>query len=1216
MGEKNIMKNTKTRRFISKTLSGFTIFNVILAQILVGVFVFTNTALAASSGPNNPSSVVNDSSIGSFDWSNPSNAKTDNGSRATVYLSHANNASRYLKATNFGFSISSSAIINGIEVKVERSQNSGHTLRVFDNSVRLVKNGVTVATSEKSTGTAWPTYDAVITYGGPTDTWGQTWTGADINATNTGFAISAIHDNTDNDRTPQVDYISMKVYYTDSTPENTLSACSDGIDNDGDTFIDLADSDCASFKPKLTVTKLIFGGTKTILDFPLFIDQTQVTSGVQNTLNAAGPYTVSETLSAHYNGVIAGDCNSSGAITLAVGDVKTCTVTNTYVPYCGDGNVDPAQVCEVNDPPQDCTTDDGYSGVQTCLGDCSGWSDCVPQEWCGDGFINDAEECDGQAGVPEHYTCTGQCTLQYVPYCGDEIVNQQSEECDGEDGVSEHYTCTEECTLEYIPYCGDGNIDPGETCELPGTPDCLYCQQPTSQCDGTKTQTRDIYGNCDVNCGCVEDVWSAPVCMKDSCGATCAVNPDCDDQNENTTDTCNLDACACTHEQCTDTDQDGVCDVWDNCLATPNPDQMDSDNDGIGDACDNCPATSNPDQADEDQNGVGDVCEPVEPICGDGVINQENEQCDGQDGVPEHYTCTEECTLEYIPYCGDQTCNGEETCDTCREDCGYCLCNPDQELITNGGFETPEVGESLWDIFTSDLTNWLTEWMPNVPLTFGDFSRPEPALLELQKNVVGEPHSGLQLAELGSAWLGPNDPQRQELVNEPASVKIYQNINTIPGRQYTISFYFSARPNTALENNILELAWNGNPIRTVQAGGTQVTEWTKYEDVLLATSDTTTIQFSDLGLSPEGLSDSLGTYLDDVSVKCTLNVCEDTFCDAEESCSTCSQDCGECECQPTTENCSDQVDNDCDGLTDCADTTDCSQATNCLPPAPVCGDGTCNGEETCSTCSQDCGTCSLATTGGGGGGGGLPGLPLELTISNESTAAVLDTSVIITWTTSYNSTSQVLYAAEGEIHTLDLNDFLGNPPLYGYAHTTPEYDTLSKTMNHSVTITGLLAGTTYYYRVVSHGSLAVSQEYTFITTGLKQQIVSPAGGGTTTGGGTTGGGTIAGETTTGETTGGATGGITETILQGAEGGVQPLATENEIVPTGLSATQQRLLSGNVNFFSALAIAGTEISKSLFFSFVVIILVILLCLTIARDVSRRLKMKRTHGKAKL
>lgn len=37
---------------------------------------------------------------------------------------------------------------------------------------------------------------------------------------------------------------------------------------------------------------------------------------------------------------------------------------------------------------------------------------------------------------------------------------------------------------------------------------------------------------------------------------------------------------------CVDSDGDGVCDDEDNCVLTPNPDQIDSDGDGIGDACD------------------------------------------------------------------------------------------------------------------------------------------------------------------------------------------------------------------------------------------------------------------------------------------------------------------------------------------------------------------------------------------------------------------------------------------------------------------------------------------------------------------------------------------------------------------------------------------------------------------------------------------------------
>lgn len=75
---------------------------------------------------------------------------------------------------------------------------------------------------------------------------------------------------------------------------------------------------------------------------------------------------------------------------------------------------------------------------------------------------------------------------------------------------------------------------------------------------------------------------------------------------------------------------------------------------------------------------------------------------------------------------------------------------------------------------------------------------------------------------------------------------------------------------------------------------------------------------------------------------------------------------------PSTESCTDNLDNDCDGATDCLD-SNCFSDSACA--TPVCGDASCNGQETCSTCSQDCGACpagnlwyvdnAVATSGNG-----------------------------------------------------------------------------------------------------------------------------------------------------------------------------------------------------------------------------------------------------------
>jgi hypothetical protein len=116
--------------------------------------------------------------------------------------------------------------------------------------------------------------------------------------------------------------------------------------------------------------------------------------------------------------------------------------------------------------------------------------------------------------------------------------------------------------------------------------------------------------------------------------------------------------------------------------------------------------------------------------------------------------------------------------------------------------------------------------------------------------------------------------------------------------------------------------------------------------------------------------------------------------------------------------------------------------------------------------------------GAGGGVGGF--LPAGLTIAEETVTitAVGETSVTITRSTSYPSTSQVIYAVAGESYTFDLTK-----PNYGYPHAAPVPEDPAKVTFHSVTLTGLTPGTTYYYRTVSHASFAISREYSFTTLG-------------------------------------------------------------------------------------------------------------------------------------
>ena len=81
-----------------------------------------------------------------------------------------------------------------------------------------------------------------------------------------------------------------------------------------------------------------------------------------------------------------------------------------------------------------------------------------------------------------------------------------------------------------------------------------------------------------------------------------------------------------------DADGDFVPDPLDNCVNTPNHDQLDFDGDGVGNPCDNCPSTPNADQADRDFDGAGDVCD----ACPDDFFNDSDGDgvCDSEDLCP------------------------------------------------------------------------------------------------------------------------------------------------------------------------------------------------------------------------------------------------------------------------------------------------------------------------------------------------------------------------------------------------------------------------------------------------------------------------------------------------------------------------------------------------------------------------------------------------------
>jgi len=141
---------------------------------------------AATAGANDCASGVNDNSVGSIAWSSPGNA-CSNGSSTTASGLTSNSPSNYLKVTQFGLSIPTGSIIQGISFSVTRSTTATKGNRTIDNAVRVVKGGV-IGSTDKSNGTNWGT--SPVTYGSSSDLWGDTWAPGDINAAGFGIAIS------------------------------------------------------------------------------------------------------------------------------------------------------------------------------------------------------------------------------------------------------------------------------------------------------------------------------------------------------------------------------------------------------------------------------------------------------------------------------------------------------------------------------------------------------------------------------------------------------------------------------------------------------------------------------------------------------------------------------------------------------------------------------------------------------------------------------------------------------------------------------------------------------------------------------------------------------------------------------------------------------------------------------------------------------------------
>jgi hypothetical protein len=176
-------------------------------------------------------------------------------------------------------------------------------------------------------------------------------------------------------------------------------------------------------------------------------------------------------------------------------------------------------------------------------------------------------------------------------------------------------------------------------------------------------------------------------------------------------------------------------------------------------------------------------------------------------------------------------------------------------LIANGGFEEPVITDpSGWDIYTEEqLGGWKVAWMyPETACPSGaDTATP---VLELQRNLLVPAEEGQQYAELDSDCQGPTRVLGER---EQTTVRIWQDIPTVPGREYELRFYARRRPGSVHDKR-LTVKWDGSKLLD---SNTLPETWNEKHFKVKAKKAVTRVEFMDVGVA-----DTLGVFLDNIRV--------------------------------------------------------------------------------------------------------------------------------------------------------------------------------------------------------------------------------------------------------------------------------------------------------------------------------------------------------------
>ena len=179
------------------------------------ICIQTNLSAGTLNSANSPGTATNDNSNGgTLAWSLTSPYTASNVGPYNAQTT------QYIKFTNLGFNIPSTATILGVVVNIVR--NGSNTNYVSDSSIKLIKGGA-IGGSDKSTGAVWPTASTLASYGSGTDLWGNALLYSDVNSANFGVAIAASMIAQKN-IVATITSVSITVYYTSANFANDLAA--------------------------------------------------------------------------------------------------------------------------------------------------------------------------------------------------------------------------------------------------------------------------------------------------------------------------------------------------------------------------------------------------------------------------------------------------------------------------------------------------------------------------------------------------------------------------------------------------------------------------------------------------------------------------------------------------------------------------------------------------------------------------------------------------------------------------------------------------------------------------------------------------------------------------------------------------------------------------------------------------------------------------------